>query len=442
MLLPFILLFAFIDKKTLVKTQERKENKMKYNLNDNVELVKVRTVWLLSNFDNQSIIGLDSKGVQFWEHMKEGSICEQEIKENKELYESLFELGFIFKEKSNKENEWGISSAYVHLLNRCNLSCLGCYSMNDGRNVECDATTDKWKTGFERLAQAGVNSIVVSGGEPLLRKDIAELLQYAKMDAGIENITLITNGTVDFQFELLKGYVNTIAVSVDGYNKSHPSFLRNEGIFDKIMSTIRQIKAVGIEVSIVPTLHMKNYDAMKMYDELAEELQVAISFSILSVPCNEIFKDYILNDNALSEIAESVIKLNADVDDMKTAGEGLCAMKSCGLAQNMISIDSKGDIYPCHILHDESLLLGNIFEKPLKLGNLNRNVIEHCTSANVDNIEGCKSCDYRYLCGGGCRGRAFLKYKNLLAKDSYCTLFHRFHEIEMDTIQQGIKNAE
>lgn len=415
---------------------------MKNILNDNVELIKVRSVWLLSNFDNQSVIGLDDNGVQFWKHIKNGNVDEKEICSNKELYNSLYELGFLLKEEKRKEEKLQITSAYVHLLNRCNLNCLGCYSLNDTRNLEVDASTGMWKLGFKRLARAGVNSIVVSGGEPLLRKDIAELLQYAKKVAGIGNITLITNGTIDYPFEQLKGCVDTIAVSVDGYDKCHPSFIRNEGIFDKIMGTVGMIKEAGIEVSIVPTLHMKNYDAMKMYDELAEKLQVAISFSILSVPCNEIFNDYILNDDALSNIAEGIYKLNAEVEDMATAGEGLCAVKSCGLAQNMISIDSKGNIYPCHILHDENLLLGNIFEKPLELKNLNKETLGLCEQANVDNIEGCKSCDYRYLCGGGCRGRAFLKDKDLLAKDSYCTLFRRFHEIEMDTIQQGLKNAE
>lgn len=414
---------------------------MKIILNDNVELVKVRSVWLLSNFDNQSIIGLDDRGLQFWEHIKGGCADWHEICGNKELYDSLYELGFLLKEEKKRENGLHILSAYVHLLNRCNLNCLGCYSLNDTRNIEIDASTDKWKLGLNRLANAGVNSIVVSGGEPLLRKDIAELLRYAKSEVGIENITLITNGTIDFSFEQLKGYVDTIAVSVDGYDKCHSTFIRNEGIFNKIMETINRIKKTDIEVSIVPTLHMKNYDAIKMYDELAEILQVSISFSILSVPCNDVFKDYILNNNALSNIAEGIYNLNAE-EDMATVGEGLCAVKSCGLAQNMISIDSKGNIYPCHILHDESLLLGNLFENPLEMENLNKDIMELCTHANVDNIEGCKSCDYRYLCGGGCRGRAFLKDNDLLAKDCYCSLFYRFYEIEMDTIQQGLMNAE
>ncbi len=361
---------------------------------------------------------------------------------NKELYESLFELGFLFSEEKRKKTGLRISSAYVHLLNRCNLNCLGCYSMNDGRNCEEDASTDKWKLAFDRLARVGAKSIVISGGEPLLRKDIVELVQHAKRNAKIENIALITNGTVKFSFEQLKGYVDTIAISVDGYNKKPPTFIRNEGIFDKIISNVSKIKDTGIEVSILPTLHMKNYNAMKLYDELAEKLQVAISFSILSVPCNEVFSDYILNDEALERIAEDIFSLNVEVQDMKTAGEGLCAMKSCGLGQNMISIDSKGNIYPCHMLHNDKFLLGNIFENSLELNNLNTEILVQCVQANVDNITECKLCEYKYLCGGGCRARAYLKNKDLFAKDSYCRLFEHFHEIEMDTIQKGIRDAE
>lgn len=416
---------------------------MKYYLNENIKLLKIHSISILSNFDNQAVIGLDEEGVKFWNRVKDGDVNEKDISNNQELYDSLFELGFLVENKNDpSKKKLRISSAYVHLLNRCNLNCVGCYSMNDERNIEEDASTDKWKLAFERLALVGVKNIVISGGEPLLRKDIIELLRYAKMEAKIENLSLITNGTVEFPFERLKGYVDTIAVSVDGYNKEHPTFIRDIGIFDKIINTVCSIRDTGIGVTIVPTLHKKNYNMMKLYDELAEKLGVAISFSIFSVPCNEIFAKYILDDTALCTMAQDIVDLNAEVDDMTTAGEGLCAIKSCGLGQDMISIDSKGNVYPCHILHEDDLLLGNIFDTSLELENLDKNVMNMCKQANVDNIKGCKVCEYKYICGGGCRGRAYLKERNLLAKDSYCKLFYKFHEIEMRTIQQGIENEK
>ena len=137
---------------------------MKYIINSNTELVKKQSIWLLMNFENQAVIGLDKVGMTFWEHIKKDDVCYEEIANNKELYDSLFELDFLklnYKIKERKK----ISSAYVHLLNRCNLNCLGCYSMNDKRNKEVDASTDKWKLAFVRLAQAGVGSVVISGGD-------------------------------------------------------------------------------------------------------------------------------------------------------------------------------------------------------------------------------------------------------------------------------------
>ncbi|KAB1440471.1 radical SAM/SPASM domain-containing protein [Candidatus Galacturonibacter soehngenii] len=419
------------------------QKKKNYYLSENIKLLKIHSIWILSNFDNQSVIGLDEQGVTFWKQLENGNVNKKDIDNNEELYNALFELGFLTQNKSNiNKRELRITSAYVHLLNRCNLNCVGCYSMNDERNIESDASADKWKLAFERLALAGVKSVVISGGEPLLRKDIIEILQYAKTVAKIENLSLITNGTVDFPFEKLKGYVDAIAVSVDGYSKMSPTFIRDEGIFEKIIKTVSLIRDIGIEVCIVPTLHKKNYNTMKLYDKLAEELQVAISFSIFSVPNNEVFREYILDDVALCKMAQDIVTLNAEVEDITTAGEGICAMKSCGLGQDMISIDSKGNIYPCHILHDENLLLGNIFDNPLKAENFNQTVLNMCRQANVDNIKGCKICEYKYICGGGCRGRAYLQKKNLLEKDSYCKLFYKFHEFEMQTIQQGLINEK
>lgn len=415
---------------------------MRYFINENVKLEQIRSIWMLLNFDNQAVIGLDDRGVDFWKKIKTNSVSDLDINDNLALYESLLEEGFIGTKLYIKEEPFHLNSAYVHLLNRCNLSCLGCYSMNDARNQEVDASTEKWKLAFSRLSQAGVSSIVISGGEPLLRKDIEELVGFAKKDAGIENITLITNGTIAYPFQKLKGYVDTIAVSVDGYDEMHPTFIRNTGIFDKIIDTITAIRNLEMDVVIVPTIHAKNFNAMKKYDELAEKLQVQISFSILSVGCNPVFDEYVLKDTELSEIAQSIISLNADVEDVSSSGEGLCAMRSCGMAQNMISVDSKGNVYPCHILHDESLLLGNIFETDLSVENLNQDVLQKCQNANIDNIEGCKECEYRYICGGGCRGRAYLQERNLLGKDRYCRLFKKFHEIEMNLILQEIEDGK
>ena len=145
---------------------------MSYFANENIKLEQIESIWMLFNFDNQAVIGLDDKGRGFWNKIKNGNVTETEIKNNQDLYDALLEEDFIRTEPFKKEEQFHITSAYVHLLNRCNLNCLGCYSMNDARNKETDASTEQWKLGFSRLKQAGVSSIVISGGEPLLRKDI------------------------------------------------------------------------------------------------------------------------------------------------------------------------------------------------------------------------------------------------------------------------------
>lgn len=152
---------------------------MSYFANENIKLEQIESIWMLFNFDNQAVIGLDDKGRGFWNKIKNGNVTETEIKNNQDLYDALLEEDFIRTEPFKKEEQFHITSAYVHLLNRCNLNCLGCYSMNDARNKETDASTEQWKLGFSRLKQAGVSSIVISGGEPLLRKDIIELVRFA-----------------------------------------------------------------------------------------------------------------------------------------------------------------------------------------------------------------------------------------------------------------------
>ena len=407
-------------------------------VNNNVRLHNIKGIDMLMNFDNQAVIGLDESGKKVWNEIYEKGWSAVDYEKNKELMDSMVELEFVTEDYTECKAEDKIDAAYVHLLNRCNLHCIGCYSMNSDRNREEDLSTDKWKLALKRLRNMGVGELVISGGEPLLREDIVDLMRYAKKDLNMESITLITNGTVSFDFSRLCGLIDLLAISIDGYNVENPTFLRDKGIFEKVVSSIERAQKSGLEVCMIPTVHKKNCEHLRDYSMLADELGVSINFSILSVPCNSVFKDFIPDNRSLDTMAQTMFELNASVDDIASAGDGICAQCGCGLGKRMISVDSKGNIYPCHILHYPNLKLGSIFEEKYGQDSFDNSVISECENATVDSIEGCKECEYKYICGGGCRGRAYFYSKNLKAKDPYCELFRKFHQIEVETIKNAM----
>ncbi len=406
-------------------------------VNKNVQMHSIKGIDMLMNFDNQAVIGLDKSEKEIWETINNKGWDAVNYKKNKELMDSMIELEFV-TDKSFNTHESKVDAAYVHLLNRCNLHCIGCYSLNSERNKEKDLPTEKWKSALKHLRNIGINELVVSGGEPLLRKDITELMKYAKKDLGIESITLITNGTVNFDFSKLYGFINMLAISIDGYDSKNSTFLRDKGIFNKVIDSINKAKKSGLDVCIIPTIHRKNYNKLNEYSILADKLGVSINFSILSVPCSSAFKDFIPNNKNLDTVATTLFNLNATVDDLVSAGDGICAQCGCGLGKRMISVDSKGNVFPCHILHYPELKLGNIFDEKFEPSSFNTQVIAACNNANVDQIKGCNKCEYKYICGGGCRGRAYFFSKDLNAKDPYCNLFYKFHQLEINNINNII----
>mgnify|MGYP004537734767 CR=1 FL=1 len=144
---------------------------MSYFANENIKLEQIESIWMLFNFDNQAVIGLDDKGRGFWNKIKNGNVTETEIKNNQDLYDALLEEDFIRTEPFKKEEQFHITSAYVHLLNRCNLNCLGCYSMNDARNKETAASTEQWKLGLKELYEGRITLIIAHKLKTVMEAD-------------------------------------------------------------------------------------------------------------------------------------------------------------------------------------------------------------------------------------------------------------------------------
>ncbi len=133
------------------------------------------------------------------------------------------------------------------------------------------------------------------------------------------------------------------------------------------------------------------------------------------------------------------MKINSRVvvEDTPIGGCLNCRIK-CEAGDKMISIDAKGNIYPCHMLHFNDLKMGNVFEsKIVDVLNSKTNLFK---KLRVDDFENCSACEYKYLCGGGCRGRSYLKYHNLKNKDSYCKLNYNFYKETIKHIKSGLVN--
>lgn len=404
-------------------------------LNENNVVCDIMGIHMIINTENGAVVGVDDDGLEQYQRLSEE--VPASIPTDQELYQFLLENEFISNNPFDK-NRAAIMTAYIHVTNKCNLHCLGCYSDNTARNKECDLSSKDMLRILDELRLAGIENLVISGGEPLFRRDIADLVQHAKESCGIERITLITNGTVGRRetYTRLAPYLDTMAVSLDTYSSECPAYLRDEGIFDKIVFHIKQMQESGLKVSILPTLHHKNAERMLEYIELSKQLGTEISFSIFTTRQEKMYEDYTLSKKDLKYISEHFS--NYKIDDMPI-NNTLEGKRHCGTGCNIISVGTDGSVYPCHMLMENQFKIGNLVEKGLAVILRESKCQKRCWENDVKDIAGCRECEFQYLCGGGCRARAYLVHGNIQSPDPFCSMYKEFYKETFSAMMENIR---
>ncbi|OPY86415.1 MAG: Antilisterial bacteriocin subtilosin biosynthesis protein AlbA [Smithella sp. PtaU1.Bin162] len=160
-----------------------------------------------------------------------------------------------------------------NITRRCNLRCIHCYSNSRDISFAGELTTGEGKNVLKDLAQFGSPVILFSGGEPLLRPDLADLAEYA-VDQGLRAV-ISTNGTLitkTIAGKLQKIGLSYIGISLDGTEKTHDTFRRTKGAYAAALTGIRNCRDAGIKVGIRFTVSRHNVqDVAAMFDLLAEE---------------------------------------------------------------------------------------------------------------------------------------------------------------------------
>ena len=317
-------------------------------LNNSVRKFEINNISMIGNFNNGSIIGLDSTGIEFINELeKNPNIDINNInKEEKELLVAMQEREFF-----NNEYKCELNSAYVHVTDICNLHCVGCYSFVEKRNCKKNLSYEELKHILNQLKENGVKQIVFSGGEPFLRNDMADICKYAKEFLKIDNVCVISNGTMDYtRYEAAIPYLDEINISIDGYSKD-TRFIRDNGIMEQVISTINHLKD-KISVSMIATLHAKNYMHMDKYIKMSKDLNVRLSFSIFTVdPTVDEFRDYLFNDKQLVDVAKTLNYMDEQVSilDVPTSSVSLLCRDGCEVGRELISIGA--DEYRCRRKH-------------------------------------------------------------------------------------------
>ena len=162
---------------------------------------------------------------------------------------------------------------------RCNLSCQYC---GIWKTPKKDMTTEEVKRAMREFAKAGTIFWTFTGGEPLMRRDIGELVDYARNLFPI--VTLTTNGLLLKERMNEVKNVNYFTISLDGPKGVH-DYNRGEGTYERVIEAIKTAKKNGIDVVINTVISRanteNNCEGIKKLIKLASDLNCKLNFSAI-----------------------------------------------------------------------------------------------------------------------------------------------------------------
>jgi len=340
---------------------------------------------------------------------------------------------------------------------KCNLSCAHCRRLEYDEAAGRDLTTDQAKNLIEQLADLGRSQsampvLVFSGGEPLYRDDLFDLIAFAKglgiIPALATNGTLIDAGTAE---QIRNSGIVRVAVSLDGdTSRVHDKLRRMEGSFQKAMEGIRHIRDENLPFQINTTLTRHNFRQLESMYALAISLGAAALhiFMLVPVGCGQtLAQTDMLSAEQYEQKMIEVCRLQAkgQLQVKVTCGphyqrvirqQGLCkagretaghntyvaaeggkgsASRGCLAGLGVLFVSHQADVFPCGYL---PVKCGNILETTLaQIWHGSKDLARMRDSSGLEGK--CGICDYREVCGG-CRARAYALTGNYMAQEPFC----------------------
>ena len=364
----------------------------------------------------------------------------------------MFRLSNLLKStvEGKKSRELDGSILIWNFTNRCNLSCLHCYSKSTLDESDT-LSTEKILSTIPQLKRAGIRFVIFSGGEPLTRKDIFEIAETFKKE-GI--FTYLSTNGLYINPSNAKKIIDTfgyIGISIDGREEIHDKFRGLKGSFAKSMQAIKLIQQNGGKIGIRFTITKETAESLEFIFDLAEKEnidKIYISHLVYSGRGLDNLKmdltrqqrkkavDFIINkafeyyDNGKDiDIVTGNMEMDAIVfmrefakryqDKSALLEEKLKSWGGNSAGVKLVNINSEGDVKPDPFF---PVTIGNIYDRPFDEIWLDKNnEILNKLRKKPRNIKGkCENCEFIEICNGGSRPRAWAISGDLWDEDPSC----------------------
>lgn len=382
----------------------------------------------------------------------------EDLREEPGIAESSVAMGddaLAVLEPTAKAQSFGIPLAVLaELTHRCPLQCPYCSNPLELERAASELTTDEWRRVFDELAALGVLQIHLSGGEPTVRKDLAELVAHAT------NVGLYTN-LITSAVLLTRDRLSALADA--GLGHVQISFQSSEApLGDRIaghggahvrkLEAARWTRELGLSLTVNAVMHRQNLHQLSDMIAMAVELG-ADRIEVANV---QYYGWALKNRAALMPTVDQLEEATRIVDEARERLKGVLAIdyvipdyyalrpKKCmgGWGRQFFNISPSGKILPCHAAETITGLHFDSVRGNRSIAWIWQNSEALNRYRGTDWMPSpCRECEFKEVDYGGCRCQAFALAGDAGATDPACSLspLHEqiFHTAEKESAAQS-----
>lgn len=332
----------------------------------------------------------------------------------------------------------------------CDLACKHCRAAAQPLAHPDQLTTEQGYKLIDQIAALGVPIFVLTGGDPIKRKDIFDLVRYATSKGVHTALTpsatpLLTREVI---FKLKEAGLVRLGVSLDGSTAEiHDRFRGLDGAYARTIETVRWANEAGIPIQVHTTVSRHNAHDLDRLSALLQEMAIVMWNVFFLVPVGRGKTEDLLNGEEFEQVFGKLFDLSKQVsfqiktteamhyrrfllqqnvaerhgEHMRHPGDKLHA-KTIGWATRRVNdgkgfvfVSHTGNVYPSGFL---PIHAGNIKTRPL--AEIYREAPVFRSLRDTSQLKGkCGACEYKEICGGS-RARAYALTGDPLAEESCC----------------------
>ncbi|MCL1976046.1 MAG: putative heme d1 biosynthesis radical SAM protein NirJ2 [Firmicutes bacterium] len=315
--------------------------------------------------------------------------------------------------------------------NECNLYCKHCYQ-DAGEKKENELSTSQAKSMIDGIHKAGFKIMIFSGGEPLMREDIFELVSYAS-DKGLRpvfgtNAMLITK---EVAVQLKQCGTMAMGISLDSLDPGlHNQFRNHQNAHRLTMAGIKNCREAGLPFQIHTTVLDWNQNEILNITDYAVEAGAIAHYIFFLIPVgravniNETSLEIMENERMITKIIAKQKEVEIDIKPTcapqftriaKQMGVNTRFTHGCLAGITYCIISPVGIVRPCAYMTEEA---GDIRKTPFAEIWKDSKLFQNLRTQAYKGA--CANCDYKEMCGG-CRARAgYYNNGDYMAEDRYC----------------------